>query len=233
MKSKLLFLILTFPLLFLSIQSYSQDDMDKGFKFGLTYSSLKSDNLESSPLPGFTLGYAYVTIFGQRSGLIVEYSLTNQRMAIDGWEFDDQNYTISDVDQYNFSMTSLDLVVLYEYYIKDPDLSLVVGPSLSLYNIAGYKDNQEGVISSNVLYNTNNFSSNSFDYYSNSISQLKEDLNATQDFSLLIGAAYGTDELRLNLRYNLGLTNFIKIGDSIDIKAKTNFVEVSMSYYFL
>lgn len=207
----------------MAINSHGQT-LIPGIKMGLNYSSIVSDQIESSSRFGIDVGINITTRLRDKLDLISEISYSEKGAKTKARKYIAGSFQPESLN-YEFFINSIHWSLIANYYLKVPNLSVQVGPVFGVRNwLPQNLDNVE------VFFGT----SENIDENINSL-DLSKGVKESLDCSLAIGISGGTEAIRVNLRYNLGITDYYKKfndnGNGYSIK--NNFVQLSISYSFL
>ena len=188
---------------------------------GVNFAKFKSDQIENSSKPGFTLGFGLTAQLGDKLDLITEYTFATKKMTTTAREYDYSAQSFSDMS-YDLKFSTLSWSVLANYYIKAPNLSLQAGP-LFAYNLVSPE------LPTDIYYGTSDVLSENIDGF-NFISNI-----SGLDYGLIMGISGGTEALRINLRYHLGFRDYYKKIDNTGngYAVKCNYIELTIAYSFL
>jgi hypothetical protein len=224
MKYKMIKRVLLMLSLFLFTSSISFAQQHPGFKAGVNFASLKSDQIEFENTVGFGGGFATMWVVNNRLDFFIDFTFENFGMKVMGREAYDYNSPLgSTYNEYSLSSNGVYGSILPNYAIIPERLSVNAG------FIYGFTWANEGT-NDQLIYVGNG------DYLEDNVSLSElSSMMSGGDFYLAFGISGGTEALKLNLRYNLGLRNYAKNSnyDYSDLSIKRNFLQISISYFFL
>lgn len=198
--------------------AFAQFEYTPGIKVGFCKSSFKTEQLENSSRNGFMIGINYVATYSDYLDIIAETEYLQKGAIVQA--IGNPNY------DYNVLIHSYNTSLLGNYYIKYPYLSLQFGFSFGIFNIMkeNYNDQYAKFVNPSNAQNP----LNAPDFH-NSL------LSAKADYSLAFGISTGIDRLKLNIRYNYGISNVLKKYplNNGGISLKNNFIQLSVSYSFI
>ena len=204
---------------FMSLISVSQQH--PGLKAGVNFSSFKSDQFDFKNSIGFGGGFATVWVISNKLDFLIDFTYESFGLKIMGREYDFSSSTQKNAEEYSASSNGAYGSILPNYSIIPERLSVNAG---FIYGVTWVNDKNM-----NTIYvNNENLDEDV------SLSELSSTLSGG-DFYVAIGASGGTEALKVNVRYNLGLKNYGKSDESLysDLKIKRNFLQVSLSYFLL
>jgi len=188
---------------------------------GVNFTNFKSEQFESSSKPGFVLGFNFTAQTGDKLDIITEFTFATKKINTTAREYDDISASFSD-SPYDVKFITFGWALLANYYIKAPNFSLQAGP-MAAYNYLP----ATSLPVANIYYGTSNVLSENI--YGNDLISNMSGL----DYGLIMGISGGTEALRVNLRYHLGLKNYYKDISINGYIVKSNYIELTIAYSFL
>ena len=192
-----------------------------GFKASMNFGSINSDQIDFTNNLGYGFGFATMWVINERLDFFIDLTYEQFNHTVMGREALDYNSPLSEIyNEYSFGINGVYGSLLPNYYIIPEHLSVNAG---IIYGVSWLKDE----MNINSVYLGNG------DYLEDNISY--EELGSAMsgfDFFLAFGLSGGTENLKANLRYNLGMKNYLKEYYP-DQKLKRNFFQLSITYYFL
>lgn len=210
-----------FLLMLLSVSNAYGQGLIPGIKFGVNSGSIQSDQIESKSRLGLEAGISFTARMGDQLDLLTELSYSQKGAIAQGRP---PAATASAPEDYNLFINSFTWGVMANYYLKAPYISLQAGPVLGYNRIPAGSLNNE-VVFGDAENNQENI--NSF--------LLNEAITDGIDYGLAFGISGGSEALRVNLRYYLGLKDYLKNTDynNLDYSLKANYLQLSATYSFL
>ncbi|WP_396188948.1 porin family protein [Flavobacterium sp.] len=207
-------IVMTAIAVFALINSNAQD-VKFGVKTGLNLSTFSGDVANVDSKFGFILGGFAEIKLSEKFAFQPELLFSTQG-AKSSESYAEIGY--SEKMEYNLKANYLNIPLMAKYYANSK-LSIQVGPQIgflmSSKTKVDYTINDAGVIDSGSQTVDTKSSYNSI------------------DFGLNIGAGYDiTENIGLDLRYNLGLSNVNKKVDGVDMNVKNSVVQLGVSYKF-
>ncbi|RFN59185.1 porin family protein [Marixanthomonas ophiurae] len=184
------YLFLIFFIL-ISAKSFSQ--------FGLiaeaNFSSFSDEDLNNSSGIGYGFGIAFKEEIYEKGDFIAEFTYTSNKIVLDGYETFDPTER-ADV---KFSADNLNLTFLYTQYVINNDEAFFFGPQLGpIFMFSNEWKAEE-------TYDNSRYSYEPLGYTNDDFEQIKP-FNA----GLVLGLTTGYSWLRVNIRYQLALTNTLR-----------------------
>lgn len=218
MKNTIMFLIV---LLFFSKIQVAQDF---GIKIGTISSNLESSSFISKSKIGHSLGITYNYDLGEDFSILYELGYADvgvKILAVD----DEQNL---DQDYYKFNIIAMDVGLIGNYFIMNPELSVQAGLSYTFGNITRIKEEYRYYrFGTNEELNTTNIESED-----NRLDNLERYFSGSRDLAAVFGISGGQENIRVNLRYYLGLTPINNKNRPIPFDIKSNYFELSGLFFF-
>jgi hypothetical protein len=198
-----------------------------GFKLGLNNTTYKTNFLDVKSKQNLTAGVTLTALLNDKMDLISEYTYSKRGGSVLS---DDISSPL------DLSFHAFDFSLILNYYLKAPNISLQAGPIFGIHRST--PSDLSTLVSNSTLTLTDELNNDELFYVQESINN-SFSLQKTKsiDFALAFGISGGTEELRFNLRYIAGLSNYYKSSEFVgsydfdkDFTIKNNILQLSIIY---
>lgn len=204
---------------------FSQDVSRFGLIAGANQYSMGADFLNTKSGTGLTVGIATTIPISEYSEIVTEITYNRYNFQIEGRET-----MTSDPEWIKFGADKVNFTAVYDYNIvhfmkEDFSIGLCAGPTASIYNKMGLKDNAK----ENYLLGS---------YYIPAVELTTQDQYDSLIFNLFgtVGVTGRYRNLEGSLRYNFGLTNAYEdlqfTSTFAELTGKDNFISFHLTYFF-
>lgn len=207
-------------MMLLVCHAYGQEFIP-GLKLGFNSTSFHSEQMESSPGLGLEAGFFFAVRMSDQLDLLSEFNYSQKKAVAQGRSYTDfSSSLLSAPEDYNVQFNSLSWGVIANYYLKAPYISLQAGPVLS------YNKVPDDPAKDHVFFGDNEVIHSGI---------LDDGFREGIDYALAFGLSGGSEALRLNVRYHLGLKDYLKNTDynQEGYSVKANYLQLSLYYHFL
>ena len=212
MKKLTVVLLAVLMTAFLATNVSAQGITGKGVKVGLNLANAAGDSVEdANSKMGFAIGGYFTYSINEKFAIKPEFLYSMKGYKIDESE---EGFSLKSTTSLNY----LDVPILGVYSVNE-NIRLFAGPSLGLY-LSGETDIEMSI----------EFLGISIDF-DTTMSIESDDVNSP-DFGLVLGASYSSGKISADVRYSIGLTNFIKEEDDQEIDAKNRVIQLMVGYSF-
>lgn len=202
------------------MNTYGQSSIP-GLVIGGNYSRFNTEQITGNGGFGFDLGFNMLSPLSDRFDLLSELIFSKNTASLEGWTIDsDHNKTF--FPDYSLSVIGAKITIIGNYYLKAPNFSLQAGMVLG----KNYK------INSNYTAEEIYFGPSDDPVTAIASSELQNGIKKGIDYGIAFGISGGSEALRLNLRYYIGLKNYYKYSDNNQsgYTIKNNIVQLTLSY---